>query len=142
MERIALALGIETHVFRVKTDYSAAFASMRKAGAQALVISTSPKFYQDGTQLAALALEAGLPTICEWAEMARTGCVIGYGPSLRAMRRRVADYLARILQGTPPSALPIEGPAHFEFAINLKTSRALGMDMPEGLLLRADEVIE
>src|SRR5215510_8231320 len=66
MERIALALGIETHVFRVNepTDYSAAFASMRKAGAQALVISTSPKFYQDGAQLAALALEAGLPTIC------------------------------------------------------------------------------
>jgi len=144
MERIALALGIEIHVFRVNetTDYSAAFASMRKAGAQALVISTSPKFYQDGAQLAALALEAGLPTICEWAEMARTGCVIGYGKSLRAMRRRVADYFARILQGTPPSALPIEGPAHFELAINLKTSRALGMDMPQGLLLRADEVIE
>jgi len=144
MQRIALALGIEIHVFRVNepTDYPAAFASMRRADAQALVISANTKFHHDGAQLAALALEAGLPTICEWAEMARTGCTIGYGPNLREMRRRVADYLARILQGTPPSALPIEGPTQFEFAINLKTSRALGMDMPQGLLLRADEVIE
>jgi len=144
MQRSALALGIEVHVFRVNepTDYAAAFASMRKVGAQALVISAHSKLYQDGAQLAALAVEAGLPTICEWAEMARTGCVLGYGPSLREMRRRVADYIARILQGTPPSALPIEGPTHFELAINLKTARALGMDMPEGLLLRADEVIE
>src|SRR5215475_9247056 len=128
------------------TDRRSALPRQRTGRARAALsgsrISANPKFYQDGAQLAALALEAGLPTICEWAEMARTGCVIGYGKSLRAMRRRVADYFARILQGTPPSALPIEGPAHFELAINLKTSRALGMDMPQGLLLRADEVIE
>jgi putative ABC transport system substrate-binding protein len=74
--------------------------------------------------------------------MGRTGCVIGYGPSLREMRRRVAGYIARILQGTPPGALAIEGPTHFELAINLKTARALGAEMPQGLLLRAGEVIE
>jgi len=144
MQRTALALGIETEVFRVgqASHYGAAFASMRKGGAQALVITAHSQFFHDGAQLTALAAEARLPTICEWAEMARTGCTIGYGPNLREMRRRVADYLARILQGTPPSALPIEGPTRFEFAINLKGARALGMEIPQNLLLRAHEVIE
>jgi putative tryptophan/tyrosine transport system substrate-binding protein len=144
MQRTALTFGIETHVFRVDQpkDYAAAFASMRKAGAQALVITAHSQFFHDGGQLVAFAVESRLPTICEWAEMARTGCTIGYGPNLREMRRRVADYLARILQGTPPSALPIEGPTRFEFAINLKGARALGIEVPQNLLLRADEVIE
>jgi putative tryptophan/tyrosine transport system substrate-binding protein len=109
---------------------------------QALVITAHAQFFHDGGQLVAFAVESRLPTICEWAEMARTGCTIGYGPNLREMRRRVADYLARILQGTPPSALPIEGPTRFEFAINLKGARALGIEVPQNLLLRADEVIE
>jgi putative ABC transport system substrate-binding protein len=144
MQRTALAFGIETHVFRAGqlSDYAAAFASMRKAGAQALVITAHSQFFHGGVPLADLAVEARLPTICEWAEMARTGCAIGYGPNLRDMRRRVADYLARILQGTPPSALPIEGPTRFEFAINLKTTKTLGLTIPQAILLRADEVIE
>src|SRR6266704_1935113 len=123
-------------------DYPAAFAQMRKADAQALVITSNPQLYHDGAQLALLALQARLPTICQWADMARTGCLIGYGPSLREMRRGTGEYLARIFQGALPSALPIEGPTHFEFVINLKTARALGIEMPQGLLLRADEVIE
>jgi putative ABC transport system substrate-binding protein len=115
MQRTALALGIETPVFRVgqPSDYAAVFASMRKAGAQALVITAHSQFFHDGGQLVAFAVEARLATICEWAEMAPTGCTIGYGPNLQEMRRRVADYLARKLQGTPPSALPIEGPTQF-----------------------------
>jgi len=144
MRDVAVSAGLEFHAFDTASpaDYPAAFAQMRKADAQALVITSNPQLYHDGAQLALLALQARLPTICQWADMARTGCLIGYGPSLREMRRGTGEYLARIFQGALPSALPIEGPTHFEFVINLKTARALGIEMPQGLLLRADEVIE
>src|SRR5262249_10291034 len=68
-------------------DYPAAFAAMRAAGAQALVIAGNPVFFRDAGQLAALAASSGLPTACEWAEMARSGCLLGYGPRLTEMRR-------------------------------------------------------
>ncbi len=144
MRTVAASAGLQLIPFDAgtTTEYQTAFAAMRNAGAQALVITANSRLYRDGPQLVALAAEVGLPTVCEWAEMARTGCVIGYGPSLREMRRRAGDYIARLFQGTPPSALPIEGPTHFELAINLKAARAFGIQMPQGLLLRADEVIE
>jgi putative tryptophan/tyrosine transport system substrate-binding protein len=115
---------------------------MRAAGAQALVIMAHPEFYRDATRLLALAGEAGLPTVCEWAEMARFGCVLGYGPDRAALRRRVAEYVARIFRGAAPGELPIEQPTVFEFAVNLKAARALGLELPPALLARADEVIE
>jgi putative tryptophan/tyrosine transport system substrate-binding protein len=144
MRDVAVSAGLELYAFDTASpaDYPAAFAQMRNVDSQALVITSNPQLYHDGAQLAALALEARLPTICQWANMARTGCLIGYGPSLREMRRRAGEYVARIFQGALPDALPIEGPTHFEFVLNLKTARALGIDMPQGLLLRADEVIE
>jgi putative tryptophan/tyrosine transport system substrate-binding protein len=124
------------------TDYGALFERMQIVKAEALVITSHPKLYRDGARLSAFALKTRLPTICEWAEMARTGCVIGYGPNLREMRRRAGEYIARVLQVTSPSTPPIEGPPRFEFTVNLKSARGLGMDISEGLLLRADEVIE
>ena len=144
MRSVAASGGLELVSFDTvgATDYPTAFVAMRKSGAQALVITSHPQLYHDAEQLTALASKAGLPTICEWAEMARTGCVIGYGPSLREVRRRLGEYIARVFRGSSPSSLPIEGPTHFELAINLKTTRALGIEMPQGLLLRADEVIE
>ena len=74
--------------------------------------------------------------------MARDGCLIGYGPNWVALWRRPADYVARILRGEKPGDLPIEQPTLFEFAVNLKTAKALGLTIPEASLLRADEVIE
>jgi putative tryptophan/tyrosine transport system substrate-binding protein len=144
LQRVAEGLGIETHVFRVDepSEYLAVFGSMRLAGIQALTILAAPEFNRDATLLSQLSIEAGLPTVCEWATMARGGCLIGYGPSLAVLRHRIADYVARILHGTPPSELPIEQPARFEFAINLKTAKRLGLELPPPLLARADEVIE
>jgi putative tryptophan/tyrosine transport system substrate-binding protein len=74
--------------------------------------------------------------------MAREGCMIGYGPDNGEMRRRTADFVVRIFRGVPPGELPIEGPTHYAFAINLKTARALRLELPPTLLLRANEVIE
>jgi putative tryptophan/tyrosine transport system substrate-binding protein len=75
----------------------------------------------------------------EWVE---AGGLLSYGPNIVELHRRVADYVDRIAKGAKPPELPIEQPTKFEFVINLKTARAIGVDMPTSLLLRADEVIE
>ena len=68
--------------------------------------------------------------------------MLGYGPNIAELRRRTAEYVPRIFGGIPPGELPIEDPTHFDFVINMKTSRRLGVDLPPGVLARADEVIE
>jgi putative ABC transport system substrate-binding protein len=143
-QRVAKELGLETDVFYADepADYGAAFAGMRMARSEALVILSAPDFFRDAALLSGLALEAGLPTVCEWASMARDGCLIGYGPNYDALWRRPAEYVARILRGEKPGELPIEQPTLFEFAVNLKTAKALGLTIPESVLQRADEVIE
>jgi putative ABC transport system substrate-binding protein len=123
-------------------DYAAAFAAMRSAGAEALVIGPNPYFNRDAGLLARHALAAGLPTICEWDDMAKSGCLLGYGPDRVELRRRVAHYVARIFHGVAPGELPIETPTRFVLAINLKTAEALGLTILPSLLARADEVIE
>jgi putative ABC transport system substrate-binding protein len=123
-------------------DYPATFAAMRGAGASALQIVSAPQFLTNAATLAELALEARLPTMCEWRSMAVQGCLLGYGPDYAELLRRVADYVARIFHGASPGELPIEGPTHYEFAINLKTAKTLGLTLPPVILARADEVIE
>ena len=81
-----------------------AFAGMRTARSEALVIISAPDFFRDAALLSRLALEAGLPTVCEWASMARDGCLIGYGPNFAALWRRPADYVAQILRGAKPGS--------------------------------------
>ena len=143
-QRVAGKLGLETDEFYADepADYVAAFAGMRAARSEALVIVSAPDFFRDAALLSRLALEAGLPTVCEWASMAHDGCLIGYGPNFAALWRRPAGYVARILRGEKPGDLPIEQPTVFEFAINLKTAKALGLTVPEAFLVRADELIE
>jgi putative tryptophan/tyrosine transport system substrate-binding protein len=144
LKTAAATLGVELVAFRVASsaDYPAAFAGMRAAGAEALVISATPEFFNDGKQLAALALEAKLPTVCEWAEMARVGCLIGYGPVRVELRRRMAHQIAAVLRGEPVGKIPIELPVRFDFAVNQQIAKALGLTIPEGVLLQASEVIE
>ena len=144
MRALAVNSGIELLVFESagRDDYLSAFAAMRAAKAQALVITGSATFNRDMVLLAKLALEAGLPTACEWAENAHAGCLLGYGPSRPELRRRIAYLVARIFGGAPPGTLPIETPTRFELTINLKTAQALGLTIPQPLLVRADELIE
>jgi putative ABC transport system substrate-binding protein len=144
MRKAAVALGVELLAFSVAApaDYPVVFAAMRAAGAQAVVISANPEFFRDGKQLAALALEARLPTVCEWAEMAQAGCLIGYGPNRAALRKRMAAQIALIFRGTAAADVAIELPTVFEFAVNQKIAKSLDLSIPAGVLLRADEVIE
>jgi putative ABC transport system substrate-binding protein len=142
--RVARELGLESDVFYADepADYVPAFAGMRKASSEALVIISAPDFFRDAAVLSRLALEARLPTVCEWASMAHDGCLLGYGPNFAALWRLPAEYVARILRGEKPGDLPIEQPTLFEFAVNLKTAKAFGLIIPDASLLRADEVIE
>jgi putative ABC transport system substrate-binding protein len=132
------ALGVELLPFyaEVPAVYPAAFAAMRSAGAQGLAILSAPDFFANASTLATLALEAGLPTVCEWRKMAEQGCLLGYGPDI------APNYVTRIFRGAAPGDLPIEQPTHYEFAVNLKTAKALGLTIPPAILARADDVIE
>lgn len=144
MRKAAAGLDVELLAFSVTApaDYPAAFAAMRAAGAQALVISATSEFYRHAEQLAALALEARLPTVCEWADMANAGCLIGYGPNRTALRKRMAAQIALIFGGAAPGDIAIERPTVFEFAVNQKIAKSLDVSIPFGVLARADEVIE
>ena len=141
---MAERLGLEVVPFYAAghEEYEAAFSAISSAGADAVAIASAPVFTADAARLAALAVKAGLPTICEWREMTEKGCLIGYGPKIPDLRRRTAVFVARILRGTPAGELPIEDPTAFELTVNLKTAKALGLDIPVAILARADEVIE
>jgi putative tryptophan/tyrosine transport system substrate-binding protein len=123
-------------------DYAPAFAAMLSARADGLQITSAPELFASAPGLAALAIENKLPTICEWAEMAQSGCLFGYGPDFSELERRVANFVALIFRGTGPGELPIEGPTHFKFVINLKTAKAIGLTIPPSVSALADEVIE
>jgi putative ABC transport system substrate-binding protein len=136
--------GVELLPFYVASsqDYVSAFAAMRNARADGLQIISAPEFFAAASGLAALAVEGRLPTICEWAEMAQAGCLFGYGPDFTELERRVANFVALIFRGTAPGELPIEGPTHFKFVVNLKTAKAIGLTIPPSVSALADEVVE
>lgn len=97
---------------------------------------------QEPVLSAALANEARLSTVCEWMEMAASGCMLRYGPSRRELYRLSANRLARIFEGADPGALPIEQPANFELGVIVRVARAPDVAPPPVLLPRADEAIE
>jgi putative ABC transport system substrate-binding protein len=144
MKEVADATGVEFRAFSAGDDisYVTAFTAMHEAGMQAVAISADPYYFRDTDQLMALSRQYRLPAICQWSEMAEAGCLLSYGPNLRATRRRVAGYVAAILRGASPADLPIEQPANFELVLNLKVAAELGIDIPPAMLARADEVIE
>lgn len=123
-------------------DYAPAFAALRAAAVEAIVIGPDPQFYADAARIVDLATAARLAASCEWPDMARIGCLIGYGADQIALRRRLALYVERILRGADPAEMPIEQPTVLELTINLRTATTLGLTLPAALLLRADEVIE
>lgn len=123
-------------------DYAAAFDAMRGYGVEAVVIVPTPELYRDSEELGAIAAKAGLPTIGGFRESAQKGFLIGYGPNLRELGQQAASYVERMFNGAQAGELPFQGPTHFDFAINMKTAKALGLTIPPSLLVGADEVIE
>jgi putative ABC transport system substrate-binding protein len=127
---------------RSPEEFPSAFAAIRKEGARALVILGDPIFSQHAEALSRLAIENRLPTVVANRKSAEAGGLIGYGPSYPELYRRAAVYVDKVLKGAKPSELPVEQPTKFEFLINLRTAKALGIAVPPQLVSRADEVIE
>jgi putative tryptophan/tyrosine transport system substrate-binding protein len=144
LERVAQSLSMQTRVVEVKsaTDLDSAFDTAHNWRADALIVLSNPLNLAYRTQIAALAAKAGTPTIYLYRAHVGAGGLISYGPDLPDMFRRCGVYVGKILGGTRPADLPLERPARFELVVNLKTAQALGITIPETILVRADEVIE
>jgi len=144
IEDAARALKVELEIInaRVPAEFEAAFAQLRAGGAQGVVMITDPSLIQYAGQVAALAQQAKLPTVFQRRESVEAGGLISYGPSLRDAFRQAAGHVDRILKGAKPADIPVEQPTRLELVINLKTAKALGLEVPWFLQQRADEVIE
>ena len=123
-------------------DIAPALAQMAKAGAQALIAFPSGFFTSERRHLASLALDHRLALISTSPSFAIDGALMSYGADGVALYRRAASYVDRILKGAKPGDLPIERPTKFELVVNARTAKALGLKLPQELLLRADRVIE
>ncbi len=125
-----------------ETEIGAAFASMKQRRANALLIGQDVFFNNQVQQLAALALDDGVPAIYSLREFAAAGGLMSYGASLADQYRLVGVYVSRILKGEKPNDLPVQQATKVELVINLKTAKTFGLAFPQTLLGRADEVIE
>ena len=123
-------------------DFDAAFRTVVQGEAQMLHVLSSPLFTPQRGHIAELAIGHRLPTMFIFRHYVEAGGLMSYGVDTGPMWRRAASYVAKILRGAQPADLPVEQTANFEFAVNLKTAKAIGVTLPTSILLRADEVIE
>jgi putative tryptophan/tyrosine transport system substrate-binding protein len=139
----ALSRGLSIDRVRVRGphDLTQAFDDLGRRGVHAVVVPNTSLLNPLGGQIASLAGKHRLPTIGS-PVFARAGGLLAYGPDGADLYRRAAGYVDRILKGSAPGDLPMEGPTKFEMIVNLKTARALGLTIPPSLLQRADQVIE
>jgi putative ABC transport system substrate-binding protein len=143
-EAAARSLGLRIEVFNASTEseIDTAFAALSARKLGALLVVNNPLFTTRRERLIALAARYAVPTMYVQRELADAGGLIAYGPSLPDVYRLVGGYAGRILKGDKPADLPVIQPTSFELVINLKTAKALKLDIPPTLLARADEVIE
>ncbi|MGA7039507.1 MAG: ABC transporter substrate-binding protein, partial [Pseudolabrys sp.] len=144
MEQAALKLGLKLHVLNASTerDLDAVFARLGELQAGALIIGHDVLFNAQARQLGALTARNKMPAIYTLSEFAASGGLFSYGASRADAWHQAGIYVGRILKGEKPAALPVIQPTTFEFTINLKTAKALGVSIPLPLIASADEIIE
>jgi len=143
-ETAARALGVQLRRLEVQgpRDLDRPFAVMSREKVGALIVLPSPVFLSERRLIVELASKNRLPAMFSLTEFAEAGGLMSYGPNMPELHRRSAAYVDKILKGAKPGDLPVERPRKFELVINLKTAKALGLTIPQSLLLRADKVIE
>ena len=143
-EFAAQALGVKLQPVKVtgSNDLGPAFSAMTRERAGALIVLQDFIFFDHRAGLVDLAAKSRLPVIYEGREFAEAGGLMAYGPRYDDLFRRSAAFVDKILKGTKPADLPVEQPTKFELVVNLKTAKALGIEIPASLLALADEVIE
>jgi len=138
----SMGIAVQSIAVRGHTEFDAAFAAMKRARAEAVILVASPPFIGDRRRIADLAVTHRLPMMVGAKEYAEAGGLLSYATDYLDLFRRAAVYVDKILNGSKPADLPVEQPTKFELVINLKTAKALGLTIPQTLLLRADQVIE
>jgi putative ABC transport system substrate-binding protein len=140
----AHTLGLQAHVLYAGADeeFEAIFRTLTQLGARGLAVTGDPFFNSRAELLGALSLKHALPTIYQAREFTAAGGLISYGSSFAELYRLMGLYVGRVLKGEKPANLPVQQPTKLELIINLKTAKALGIEVPPTLLARADEVIE
>jgi ABC-type uncharacterized transport system substrate-binding protein len=144
-ERTATVLRMQVQALKLENppyDFDAAFAHAQAGAAQIVLVLSSPFFIPHTARITQLAIERRLPTMFINKDYVVAGGLMAYGADFRLMYRRAADYVAKILKGAKAADLPVEQATKFEMVVNLKTAKAIGIELPTSILLRADEVIE
>lgn len=141
---MAQRLGIKVQYFPTPNlaELRRAYDGMAADPPQAIIVFPDPVTFSNRGQIVAFASSQRIPVVSGWADFAEAGALCTYGPKLAESYKRLAYYVDRVLNGDKPAELPIERPTVFEFVINLRTAKALGIDVPPVLLARADRVIE
>jgi len=144
LEEDARSRNVELSIHRAKTreEIVPAIEAARAAGAQAINVLASVKFYVNRALIIESAAKAQLPAVFQFPDWAEQGALVGYGPPLDRYFRQQGRLLIKVLNGTAPADIPVEQPTNVELEINLKTAAALGLTVPPSLLIRADKVIE
>ena len=144
VQAVAPSLGVELSPVDVRDapEIERAVTAFARSNHSGLIVTPSALANRHRELIATLAVQHRLPTVSGAPQYAAAGCLISYGPDLIDQYRQAAGYVDRILKGEKPADLPVQAPTKYELTINLKTAKAIGIDLPPALLARADEVIE
>jgi len=142
-EAAAKALGLKLQSLPIRSldDFESAFARAKRDGAQALITTPSPLINTQQRQVLDFAAKNRLPAMYQTSEWVEAGGLMSYAPNFTDLWRRAADYVDKILKGVKPGDIPVEQPRAFEFLVNLKTAKQIGLTIPPNVLVRADKVI-
>jgi putative tryptophan/tyrosine transport system substrate-binding protein len=144
-EAAARSLRMDVHEYKFEGlpyDLDAAFRTVAESSIEMLLVESSPLFAPHGRRIAELAIEYRLPTMFIVRSYVDRGGLMSYGPDRVAALRLTATYVGKILKGADPADLPVEQPTKYELIVNLKTAQRLGLEIPQAILARADEIIE
>jgi putative tryptophan/tyrosine transport system substrate-binding protein len=144
MQAAARELKLEVIAIEVRSpdDFRSAFQAITRVKPDGLIALAEPLVFANRQAIIDFARDARLPAMFAWRQAVSTGALVSYGPDIVDLHRRAAGYVDRILRGARPAELPVEQPSKFEFAVNLKTAKALDIAVPASILLRADQVVE